>query len=242
MTVTWAAVRRGVTICAFAVAGATLFTASVVLADGHEITIADGAFKPAELTVLTGEPVTWTNASGVTHTVTSDDGTELDSGPIAPGEAYGHVFEAPGTYAYHCSIHATMHGTITVLAAPATPVPSGSPEPTPPAGTLPPDFSPFPSAEPAVTAAPTRQPRPRLRRPPLRPSRRRPRMTGASAGSLGRCCPSSSSAGSAWRSSSPSAAGGARAPDQATNVNGPRLATRAVRCDRGGGRPRPLRA
>ena len=110
--------------------------------------------------MLTGEPVTWTNASGVTHTVTSDDGPELDSGPIGPGEAYGHVFEVPGTYAYHCSIHSTMHGTITVLAASATPVPSGSPEPTPPAGTLPPDFSPFPSAGPAVTPAPTAAPTP----------------------------------------------------------------------------------
>ena len=195
--------------------GAALLMASVALGDGHEITIADGAFKPAELTVLTGEPVTWTNASGVTHTVTSDDGAELDSGSIAAGEAYGHVFETPGTYAYHCSIHSTMHGTITVVAAPATPVPSGSPEPTPPAGTLPPDFSPFPSAEPAVTAAPIarRRPRPPTPTPAPRSPQRRRRRTGALAGSSARWCPSSSSAGSAWRSSSPSAASNARDPE-----------------------------
>jgi plastocyanin len=133
--------------------------ASMAHAAAHDIDILESAFQPATLSVIAGEPVTWTNASGVTHTVTSDEGTELDSGPIGPGEAYGHVFETPGTYAYHCSIHSSMKGTITVLAAPATATPSGSPEPTPPAGTLPPNFSPFPStgpvATPVATAAPT---------------------------------------------------------------------------------------
>ena len=239
MTVTWTAARRGLAVCAVVATVAALLATSVALGASHEISIVDGAFKPAELTVLTGEPVTWTNASGVNHTVTSDDGAELDSGPIGPGEAYGHVFEVPGTYAYHCTIHSTMHGTITVVAAPATPVPSGSLEPTPPAGTLPPDFSPFPSAEPAATAAPTPTATPA---PTPAATTRRRRQTRGSVGSWAQCCRSWSSAGSAWRSSSPSAAGGARDPDRVANVNGPRLATRAVRSDRGGGKPRMLRA
>jgi plastocyanin len=138
------------------VAGAVLVGGTVVAsaarALGGEVTIAERAFSPATLTVQVGEPVTWTNASGATHTVTSDVGTELDSGAIGPGEAYGHVFETPGTFAYHCAIHASMRGTITVIASPVSSGPGGSAEPTPPAGTLPPDFSPFPPAE---SAAPT---------------------------------------------------------------------------------------
>ena len=127
-----------------------------VMADSRDLQIVDFAFDPAELTVFTGEPVTWTNASTRGHTVTSDDGAELDGNPIGAGESYGHVFEAPGIYAYHCEIHPRMTGVITVKAAPATPAVSGSVEPTPPTGTLPPDFSPFPSVGPDATPSPTR--------------------------------------------------------------------------------------
>ena len=64
---------------------------------------------------------------------------------IGPGEAFGHVFEAAGTFTYHCTFHATrMVATITVKDAPVTPVPSGPVTRKPPAGTLPPNFSPFP--------------------------------------------------------------------------------------------------
>ncbi len=107
-----------------------------------------------------GEPVTWTNKGTTTHTVTPDDGI-LDSGDNAPGEAYGHVFEAAGVVQYHCTIHPEMQGTITVLAAPATP-PGLTPEPTPPSGTLPPNFSPFPTTGPmpTPTPAPTAVPTP----------------------------------------------------------------------------------
>jgi plastocyanin len=141
-----------------AVAGG-LAGAGHVLAASHDIAIVDFEYEPAALTVLTGEPVTWTNASTRDHTVTSDQGTELDGNPIQPGEAYGHVFETAGTFAYHCEIHPDqMKGTITVEAAPATSIPSGSPEPTPPSGTLPPNFSPnpvVPEPSPSAVVAPT---------------------------------------------------------------------------------------
>lgn len=139
----------GILLAAFAVGP------SPVHADSHDVSIVDSAFQPSTLTVFVGEPVTWTNNAARDHTVTSDEGTELDSGAIHAGEAYGHVFEQPGTYAYHCEIHPDrMKGTITVKAAPVTPTPSGSPEPTPPSGTLPPDFSPFPSTGPVETSPP----------------------------------------------------------------------------------------
>ena len=143
-----------------------------VRADAFDVDIADYSFTPANLTVHVGEPVTWTNQAGRNHTVTSDDGSELDSGDIGPGEAYGHVFEAAGTYKYHCSIHPDrMQGTVTVVAATPAPSTNATPEPTPPTGTLPPNFSPFPSLGPIETtpsspppADPDRDGAPRHRR------------------------------------------------------------------------------
>ena len=131
-----------------------------VLGASAEISIVDFEYKPTSMTVAVGDPVTWSNGAADAHTVTSDTGTELDSGNIAAGESYGHVFETPGTYPYHCTIHPTqMKGTIVVQ--PAAPGPSGSGTPAPPVGTLPPNFSPGSAVGPVAsapveaTAAPT---------------------------------------------------------------------------------------
>ncbi len=141
--------RRAVTLAVALVAMAGL----PVIAASHDIRIVDNGYEPATLTVLTGEPVTWTNTGNRTHTVTSDGGSELDSGNLAPGEAYGHVFDQPGTYAYHCEIHgAAMSGVIIVEAAPV--VSGGQQTPTPVAGTLPPNFSPNAPASPAASGLP----------------------------------------------------------------------------------------
>jgi plastocyanin len=131
--------------------------APVARGDGHEVAIRDGGYDPATLNVVAGEPVTWTNETSTDHSVTSDDGT-LDSGPIGPGEAYGHVFDAPGTVAYHDTSPSGFKGTIVVNAALVTPVPSGSPEPTPPPGTLPPNFSPNPTPAPTASPEPSASP------------------------------------------------------------------------------------
>jgi plastocyanin len=131
-----------------------LMCVPAVAADSHDVAIVDYEFRPAVLTVLVGEPVTWTNQSTHDHNVTSDAGAELDSGNLAPGEAYGHVFDTPGTYRYHSANDPTeMTGTIIVELPPASPAPSGEAPGTPPPGTLPPNFSPFPSVA-AQTPAP----------------------------------------------------------------------------------------
>jgi plastocyanin len=124
------------------------------------VAITDYAYTPNPLTVTAGSVVTWTNAAGQDHTVTSDSGATLASGTLGPGDAYGNLFDTPGTYAYHCEIHpARMKGTIIVVAAAATPIASGSAAPTPPAGTLPPDFeTPIPGAE--ASSSPTPSPLP----------------------------------------------------------------------------------
>lgn len=80
------------------------------------ITIEKFAFNPGTLTVKPGTAVTWTNRDGVDHTIVSDSGsaTQFTSDRLANGAAYTFTFNQPGTYAYYCSIHPSMKGTIVV--------------------------------------------------------------------------------------------------------------------------------
>jgi plastocyanin len=79
----------------------------------HAIAITNSTFSPASLTIPAGDTVVWTNDDGVTHTVTSDSGSEL-SGSLGSGQTYQHIFMTANTYAYHCTIHTFMHGSVTV--------------------------------------------------------------------------------------------------------------------------------
>lgn len=78
------------------------------------IVISGFAFNPSSLTINKGDIVVWTNQDSVAHTVTSDSGSELSSSQISTGTTYSHTFNTAGTYNYHCSIHTSMKGTITV--------------------------------------------------------------------------------------------------------------------------------
>ena len=82
-------------------------------ASGTDVTIADFAFDPGDLTVSVGDTVTWTNDDDTEHTVTSDDDA-FDSGDIAGGDTFEQTFDEAGEFAYHCSIHSQMSGTLTV--------------------------------------------------------------------------------------------------------------------------------
>jgi plastocyanin len=91
------------------------------------VTIANFAFGPASISVPVGSTVTWTNQDSTNHTVTADDGS-FDSGPLAPGATFSQTFDTAGTFTYHCAIHSSMKGTITVTAATsASPAPSTAP-------------------------------------------------------------------------------------------------------------------
>jgi len=72
------------------------------------------AFSPKTVTITVGMTVVWTNNTTVDHTVTSNTGSTLNSGLIAPGGTYKHTFKKKGTFGYHCSIHPFMMGTIIV--------------------------------------------------------------------------------------------------------------------------------
>lgn len=77
-----------------------------------EISIKDLAFTPAEVTVASGQEITWTNDDSTTHTVTFDDGSADQK--LQPGETFTTTL-SPGTHSYHCTIHPSMTGTVTVL-------------------------------------------------------------------------------------------------------------------------------
>jgi plastocyanin len=87
--------------------------------------IADFHFTPATLTIHVGDTVTWTNSGPSGHTATARDGS-FNTGQLSRGHSAAHTFTAPGTYAYFCSIHPFMHGTVTVLAATTSPAPAAA--------------------------------------------------------------------------------------------------------------------
>jgi plastocyanin len=110
-------------ILAVAVAGCTTnsapaasTTAPAAAGGTDAIAISNFAFSPATLTVKPGTTVTWTNQDGVAHTIASDAGSPVafTSDSLANGASYRFTFTQPGTYAYHCSIHPSMKGTIVV--------------------------------------------------------------------------------------------------------------------------------
>ncbi len=113
------------------------------------VTISDFQFTPATVTVNQGDTVTWTNNGPSIHTATSDTGV-WDSGVLNVGASYSYTFSTPGTYAYHCSIHPSMLGTVIVTAA-TTSTPTASP-----AASATPSPTPSPTASP--TASPTQPP------------------------------------------------------------------------------------
>ncbi len=73
-------------------------------------------FQPPMVTVKAGGTVTWTNPKGnEIHTVTADDGKSFDSNVLSAGDMFNHTFLAPGTFAYHCTLHNWMKGVVTVV-------------------------------------------------------------------------------------------------------------------------------
>jgi len=104
-----------VSILTFAGLSAPLITPVATAQGTTNITIKNFAFNPGSITVVIGvnNTVTWTNEDTVTHTVTADGGSFNSSVPA--GMTFTHTFTTAGIYAYHCSIHTYMKGTVRVL-------------------------------------------------------------------------------------------------------------------------------
>ena len=81
-------------------------------ANQTNVSIANLAYDPASVTVAPGAIVQWTNNDSTAHTVTFDN--TPDCSRVEAGQSTGATFNAAGTYAYHCTIHPSMKGTVVV--------------------------------------------------------------------------------------------------------------------------------
>jgi len=79
----------------------------------HEIAVDNFSFSPAMASVPVGSTITWTNHDDVPHTVVATE-RQFKSPVLDTGEQFSHRFDAPGSYAYFCSLHPKMTGRIVV--------------------------------------------------------------------------------------------------------------------------------
>lgn len=71
-------------------------------------------FSLTSITVAPGADVKVDNQGSASHTVTADDG-DFDSGTVSGGSSGSFTAPSdPGEYAFHCEIHSSMTGTLTV--------------------------------------------------------------------------------------------------------------------------------
>ena len=83
-------------------------------AEEYEIRIEGFAFDPDEITIASGDTVTWTNHDDSRHTVTEDDDA-FDSDDLEQGDTFSWTFDVVGSYGYFCDRHdETMSGTVNV--------------------------------------------------------------------------------------------------------------------------------
>lgn len=86
------------------------------------ITVSNNSFSPSTKSVAVGTTVqwAWNSCTGdgysgqvcTSHSVTFDDGS---GSPTQDQGTYSRLFNAAGTYSYHCAVHgAAMTGSITV--------------------------------------------------------------------------------------------------------------------------------
>ena len=119
--------RAAVAVAAVVVAAAVAAVAGSA-ASTAEITMPGRFYAPGQLDVLAGTTLTWRNADRSTHTVTEDDDV-FDSGLIRPGDEFARTFAETGTFAFHCTIHRFMRGSVSVfdvvLRGPHEPLPAG---------------------------------------------------------------------------------------------------------------------
>lgn len=72
-------------------------------------------FTWAPVTAKVGDVITWTNKDSAPHSVALDDGPCAMAGNISGGGGTRSlVFSVAGTFPFHCSVHSSMKGTITI--------------------------------------------------------------------------------------------------------------------------------
>ena len=93
--------------------------AAAVCADSTGTTTVDATVANFQwsqpINAKVGDVITWTNSDTAAHKVGLDDGSCQMTNSIAGGGGkQSLVFSKAGTYAFHCTIHSNMKGTITI--------------------------------------------------------------------------------------------------------------------------------
>ena len=68
-------------------------------------------WNPDEVSVKAGDVVEWDVSGSIVHDLKGDDEVEHKA---ASNYKYTHTYDNAGTYAYQCTIHPGMVGTVTV--------------------------------------------------------------------------------------------------------------------------------
>ena len=85
------------------------------LAADHVVDQKDMTFFPAEITVAAGDTIKFTNSDRTAHHLwTKDNGVNLSSPSLKPGESYEFKFTKAGSYTIKCQIHPKMKLIVTV--------------------------------------------------------------------------------------------------------------------------------
>ncbi len=77
------------------------------------------AYQPANIEVVWGTTVTWTNQDTAVHSVVLphiiDSETDIrESGSLSQEQSFNYTFLARGTFQYYCTEHPDMIGIVTV--------------------------------------------------------------------------------------------------------------------------------
>ncbi|MFI5182917.1 MAG: plastocyanin/azurin family copper-binding protein [Vicinamibacteria bacterium] len=74
----------------------------------------NSSFSPALATVKVGQTVAWKNNDGITHAIAQDSGS-FSTSSISPGATSTPLqMTTAGALSYHCSIHPSMTGGLSV--------------------------------------------------------------------------------------------------------------------------------
>ena len=77
------------------------------------------AYQPANIQVVWGTTVAWTNSDNAVHSVVlphiiDSENDIRESGPLSQGQSFRYTFLARGTFEYYCVEHPYMTGIVTV--------------------------------------------------------------------------------------------------------------------------------
>ncbi len=77
------------------------------------------AYQPANIEVVWGTVVTWTNADNAVHSVVlphiiDSENDIRESGPLSQGQSFKYTFLVRGAFQYYCVEHPYMAGTVAV--------------------------------------------------------------------------------------------------------------------------------